>query len=103
MTAGTTPGSDSAGFVRYSWGTRQEVVDGQIAVGFMRWKLAFLHYTRDAHLELVFLSTRRVVQKPVNHRGKPQWRGLSVAELAKSSGFPGKSPEVYATSATNFP
>ena len=32
-----------------------------------------------------------------------QWRGLSVAELAKSSGFPGKSPEVYATSATNFP
>ena len=33
----------------------------------------------------------------------PQWRGLSVAELAKSSGFPAKSQEVYATSATNFP
>ncbi len=33
----------------------------------------------------------------------PEWRGLSVAELAKSSGFLGKSPEVYATSATNFP
>ena len=32
-----------------------------------------------------------------------EWRGLSVAELAKSSDFLGKSPEVYATSATNFP
>ena len=30
----------------------------------------------------------------------PQWRGLSVAELAKSSGFPAKSQEVYATSAS---
>ena len=44
-----------------------------------------------------------VVRNPVNHRGNPQWRGLSVAELAKSSGFPAKSQEVYATSATNFP
>ena len=34
---------------------------------------------------------------------KHEWRGLSVAELAKSSGFPGKSTEVCATSATNFP
>lgn len=34
---------------------------------------------------------------------RDQRRGLSVAELARSSGFPGKSPEVYATSATNFP
>ncbi len=36
-------------------------------------------------------------------RRATEWRGLRVAELAKSSGFPGKSPEVYATSATNFP
>ena len=36
-------------------------------------------------------------------RVHPQWRGLSVADFAKSSGFPAKSPEVYATSATNFP
>ncbi|RLS35539.1 MAG: hypothetical protein DWH78_10055 [Planctomycetota bacterium] len=35
--------------------------------------------------------------------GFPHRRGLSIAELAKSSGFPGQSTEVYATSATNFP
>jgi hypothetical protein len=33
---------------------------------------------------------------------RDQRRGLSVAGLARSSGFPGKSPEVYATSATTF-
>ena len=42
-----------------------------------------------------------LVVRPRNRRD--QRRGLSVAELARSSGFPGKSPEVYATSATNFP
>ncbi len=47
--------------------------------------------------------TAKVVQKPLNHRGEPQWRGLSVAELAKSSGFPAKSQEVYATTPIKFP
>ena len=42
-----------------------------------------------------------LVVRPRNRRD--QRRGLSVAELARSSGFRGKSPEVYATSATKFP
>ena len=44
-------------------------------------------------------STKPECRKDFKH----EWRGLSVAELAKSSGFPAKSQEVYATSATNFP
>jgi len=37
------------------------------------------------------------------HRSCVEWRGLNVAELAKSFGLPSNSPKAYAASATIFP
>ena len=68
----------------------------------LRWHSAEQPMAANSETSPTPLSGKRM-RRPKFLKAAGQWRGLSVAELARSSGFPGKSPEVYATSATNFP
>ncbi len=66
------------------------------------WHSAEQPMAADSETSTTLLSGKRM-RRPKFLKAAGQWRGLSVAELARSSGFLGKSPEVYATSATTFP
>jgi hypothetical protein len=68
----------------------------------LRWHSAEQPMAANSETSPTPLSGKRM-RRPKFLKAAGQWRGLSVAELARSSGFPGKSPEVYATSATNSP